>query len=213
MVGKSRTPTQAIDQLRRLKNLGRFFDSSHPMMRRAHVQSATAAAPQGRGSNVKVILIRHGDAEADIPEGLQDDARALTARARNQLPAHFQALAARIGTPDVIFMSPLVRAVQTATLFAQALAYAGPLKAHRHLYPDGPVGAIEAVLYDQRGKTVVLVGHQPTIGVAAAHFLGMAGFAKAVVPGTAIGIERPDQNPTVGRLLFYAAPGQPVSEG
>lgn len=162
---------------------------------------------------MKVILIRHGDAEADIPEGLQDDARALTARARSVLPGHFQALASRIGTPDVIFMSPLVRAVQTATLFAHALSYDGPLKTHRHLYPDGPVGAVEAVLHDLRGKTVVLVGHQPTMGVAAAHFLGMAGFAKSVMPGTAIGIERPDENPSVGRLLFYAAPGQPISDG
>ena len=162
---------------------------------------------------MKVILIRHGDAEADIPDGLQDDARALTARARHALPAHFKALAPHIGTADVIFMSPLVRAVQTATILAQALGYEGPLKAHRHLYPDGPVGAVEALLTELRGKTVVLVGHQPTMGVASAHFLGMAAFPKSVVPGTAIGIERPEADLTNGKLLFYAAPGQPISEG
>jgi len=162
---------------------------------------------------VKVILIRHGDAEADIPEGLQDDARALTSRARLTLPAHFAALASRIGTPSVIFMSPLVRAVQTATLLGNALGYEGPLKTHRHLYPDGPVGAVEALLTELLGKTVVLVGHQPTMGVAAAHFLGMAGFPKSVVPGTVIGIERPDADLTAGKLLFFASPGQPITDG
>jgi phosphohistidine phosphatase len=160
---------------------------------------------------VKVILIRHADAEADIPEGLEDDARSLTARARGLLPGHFAALVEAIGPVDIIFMSPLVRAVQTATLLGQALKWEGPLKTHRHLYPDSPVGGIEAILEGFKGKTVVLVGHQPTIGVAAAHFLGMASFPRPVVPGTAIGVERPDANPTVGRLLFYAAPGQPIS--
>lgn len=160
---------------------------------------------------MKVILIRHGDAEADIPDGLEDDARALTARARQQLPQHFGALAEHLGPIDVIFTSPLVRAVQTSTLLAHALRWEGALRAHRHLFPDSPVGAVEAIVQDLKGKTVVLVGHQPTMGVAAAHFLGMASFPRQVVPGTAIGIERPDQNPSVGRFLFYAPPGQPIS--
>jgi phosphohistidine phosphatase len=161
---------------------------------------------------VRVILVRHGDADAEIPEGLEDDARALTARARGLLPGHFSGLAAHIGTPKLILMSPLVRAVQTATLLAQALGFEGPLKAHRGLYPDGPVGAIEALLGDYRNETVVLVGHQPSMGSAAAHFLGLSSFPRPVHPGTVIGIERPEGNLTAGRLLFYAAPGQPVAE-
>ena len=67
---------------------------------------------------MKIILVRHGDADADIPEGLEDDARALTTRSRLALPAHFAALGERIGVPTIIYMSPLVRAVQTATLLA-----------------------------------------------------------------------------------------------
>jgi len=160
---------------------------------------------------VKVILVRHGDADAEIPEGLEDEARALTSRARQLLPGHFGGLTAHIGTPKVILMSPLVRAVQTATLLAQALAYEGPLKTHRGLFPDGPVGAIEALLQDFLGETVVLVGHQPSMGSAAAHFLGLPSFPKPVNPGTVIGIERPEDNLPAGKLLFYGAPGQPVA--
>ncbi len=162
---------------------------------------------------MKVFLIRHGDADADIPEGLEDEARALTSRARLALPGHFGALVARIGIPNVLLMSPLVRAVQTATLLSQALRYEGPMRANRTLFPDGPVGAIEGLLAERLGETVVLVGHQPSMGSIAAHFLGLPSFPKPVQPGTVIGIERPDDNLAAGKLLFYAAPGQPIFEG
>ncbi|MBL9039100.1 MAG: histidine phosphatase family protein [Archangium sp.] len=159
---------------------------------------------------MKVFLIRHGDAEADAPEGLDDDSRALTARARHALPGHFAALASHFGAIDLIFTSPLVRAVQTSTLLSHALSYEGPLRAQKNLFPDGPVGAIEALLAQHAGKTVVLVGHQPSMGATAAHFLGYAAFPKPVAPGTVIGIERPDDAPTPAKLLCYAAPGQPI---
>ncbi|MDP1823831.1 MAG: histidine phosphatase [Archangium sp.] len=162
---------------------------------------------------MRVFLVRHGDADADIPEGLEDEARALTSRARLALPGHFAPLAARIGMPNLLFMSPLVRAVQTATLLAQALQYEGPMRANRTLFPDGPVGAIEGLLADRLGETIVLVGHQPSMGSTAAHFLGLGSFPKPVQPGTVIGIERPDDNLAAGKLIFYAAPGQPIFEG
>lgn len=162
---------------------------------------------------MKVILVRHGDADAEIPMGLDDDARALTVRARLALPAHFAALAPHIGPVKVMFCSPLVRAAQTATILAQALGFEGQLKTNRTLFPDGPVGAIEALLEDHLGETVILVGHQPSMGATAAHFLGMNGFPRQVVPGTAICIERPEQHLAAGRLLFYAVPGQPIVEG
>lgn len=160
---------------------------------------------------MKVILVRHGDAEADIPEGMEDDARVLTPRARLALPAHFAALAPHLGTPDVIFTSPLVRAVQTATLLAAALKYEGPLKTHRHLYPDSAVGAVEAIVSGHGEGTVVLVGHQPTLGATAAHLLGIPSFPRPVNPGTAIGLERLDGAEAPARLLFYGAPGHPVA--
>jgi phosphohistidine phosphatase len=72
---------------------------------------------------------------------------------------------------------------------------------------------VDAILQDHQGRSVVLVGHQPTMGVAAALLLGMASFPRPVVPGTVIGIEVFADNPAGGRLLFYAAPGQAVSVG
>lgn len=159
-------------------------------------------------------MIRHGDADAEVPEALDDDARSLTARARDALPGHFAALAGHFGRVDAIFTSPLVRAVQTATLLSNALKFGGPFRAHRSLLPDAPVGGLEALLDESPRKTLILVGHQPSIGAAAAYLLGRANLPKTVSPGTVIGIERDDlkPDPLTSKLLCFAQVGQPVLE-
>jgi phosphohistidine phosphatase len=156
-------------------------------------------------------LVRHGDADAEIPEGLGDEARALTAKARQGLLTHFSHLADRMENVNLLLTSPLVRAVQTAQLLSLSLKHEGLLRAHRSLLPDMPVGAIESVLSEHATENLILVGHQPSMGAMAAHLLGMQSFPKPVNPGTIIGLEKPDGEPAgPARFLFYAAPGQPV---
>ena len=70
----------------------------------------------------------------------------------------------------------------------------------------------------------MLVGHQPSIGAMAAHFLGLQSFPKQVNPGTVIGLEivenlakesaaLSDTPATMAaQLIFYAAPGHPLLE-
>lgn len=165
---------------------------------------------------MKVYLVRHGDADAEIPEGLGDEARALTAKARVALTQHLSQLAERIRPVDLVLTSPLVRAVQTAQILSFTLRHEGPLRVHRSLLPDMPVGALESVLREHQEQTLVLVGHQPSMGAMAAHLLGLQPFPKPVNPGTVIGLERLDgagePGTALARLILYAAPGQPVLE-
>ncbi len=162
---------------------------------------------------MRIFLVRHADADAEIPEGLGDDARALTARARPLALSHFTALAERMEKVDLILCSPLVRAVQTATILSLAIKHEGSLRANRSLLPDMPVGSLDAVLTEHAGENLVLVGHQPSMGAMASHLLGMQNFPKPVNPGTVIALERPDGEPGAqARLLFYAAPNQSVLE-
>lgn len=155
--------------------------------------------------------MRHGDADAEIPEGLGDEARALTAKGRQTVKAHFAALAERIGSVQLMVTSPLVRTVQTAQMLSVAISHEGPLRAHRSLLPDMPVGTIDSMLNDHAGSDLILVGHQPSIGAMAAHLLQQQPFPKPVNPGTVIGLERDELN-TPARLILYAAPGQPILE-
>ncbi|HZH17358.1 MAG TPA: histidine phosphatase family protein [Archangium sp.] len=164
---------------------------------------------------MRIFLVRHGEADAEAPEGLGDEARALTAKARASTVAHFASLAERIGPVSLILTSPLVRTVQTAQLLSTLLKHEGPLRAHRCLLPDMPVGAVAPVIDEHTGENIVLVGHQPSMGALATHLLGMQSFPKQVNPGTIIAIERPDSTepgatPAPAKLVFFAAPGQPV---
>ncbi|WP_426753860.1 SixA phosphatase family protein [Myxococcus sp. Y35] len=160
---------------------------------------------------MRLFLVRHGDADAEIPEGLGDEARALTAKARANTAQHFASLSARMGPVGRILTSPLVRTVQTAQILSIAAKHEGPLKVHRCLLPDMPVGAVEPVLNEYADENLVLVGHQPSMGALAAHLLGMQSFPKPVNPGTVIGLERTEGEASPPfKFLFYAAPGQQV---
>jgi len=161
---------------------------------------------------LRIFLVRHADADAEIPEGLGDEARTLNAKSRIAIHTHFLALAERIQGVNLILTSPLVRAVQTAQILSFAIKHEGSLKAHRSLLPDMPVGTIDPVLTSHTGENLVLVGHQPSMGAMASHLLGMQSFPKPVSPGTVIAIEKPEEENAPARLLFYAAPGQPVLE-
>lgn len=161
---------------------------------------------------MRIFVVRHGDADAEIPEGLGDEARALTTKARHSAFTHFAHLAERMEKVDLILTSPLVRAVQTAQILSLAQKVDGPLRAHRSLLPDMPVGAIETVLTDHAGENLVLVGHQPSMGAMAAHLLGLQTFPRQVNPGTVIGLDKPDGESGAARLLFFAAPTQAIIE-
>ncbi len=161
---------------------------------------------------VKVYLVRHADADADIPEGLDDGARALTAKAREKAYAHFAALKPHMEGVALILTSPLVRTVQTAQILALAQDLQVPLRADRSLLPDVPVGSLDSVLAAHPGQNLVLVGHNPSMPAMAAHLLSMQAFPRTVTPGTVIGLERTDEADRA-RLLFFAPPGQPISSG
>lgn len=163
---------------------------------------------------MRIFLVRHGEADAEAPEGLGDEARALTAKARASTAAHFASLAERIGSVSLVLASPLVRTVQTAQMLSTILKHEGTLRAHRCLLPDMPVGAVAPVIDEHSNENIVLVGHQPSMGALAAHLLGMQSFPKPVNPGTIIALERAEPTegatPAPAKLLFYAAPGQQV---
>ncbi len=165
---------------------------------------------------MKVFLVRHADADAEIPEGLGDEARTLTTKSRAAVRTHFTGLKDRLGSPALVLTSPLTRCAQTSTILTQAINYDGPLRSHRALLPDGPVGAIDALLRDHTEDTLILVGHQPSMGSITAHLLGLQTFPRPFAPGTVLGLDltapaTPD-GPFTATLLFYAPPGQPLLE-
>ncbi len=106
-----------------------------------------------------LILWRHADAE----DGFPDAARKLTAKGHRQA-AHVAAwLHQRLPSRFAIVASPAERAQQTAR------ALEAPFKTVDSLAPGATVAEIlEAADWPGRKGAVVVVGHQPDLGRAAA---------------------------------------------
>ena len=111
---------------------------------------------------MQLVIVRHAEAAPGSP----DELRALTAAGREQARALGRRLRATGLEPDAVLSSPLLRARETAA----ALGLAEP-EVDERLAP----GASPADIRDTalgRGDTVVVVGHQPDCGQAAAALTG-----------------------------------------
>ena len=160
---------------------------------------------------MKVYLVRHAQADSDVPEGLDDGARPLTGKGRRAAEKHFRSLLKHMHGVDLVLMSPLVRAVQTAQILALVQDLDVPLRVHGSLLPDMPTGSQESLLKEHKNEDLVLVGHNPSIPAIAAHLMQLSQFPRSVPPGSVIALEL-EKHHDPARLLFFAAPGEEVLE-
>jgi phosphohistidine phosphatase len=110
---------------------------------------------------LRLLLIRHADAEAGDP----DELRRLSSQGREQARMLGQRLAAEGVQPDAILTSPLLRARETGEALEDALACTSePSDA---LAPGATAAAVRSAV-EGRGETVIVVGHQPDCGQIAA---------------------------------------------
>ena len=111
---------------------------------------------------MRVLIVRHAEAAPGKP----DELRPLTAAGRDQARGLGRQLRKEGIAADAVVTSPLLRARETAS----ALGLGEPVVDER-LAP----GATAADVRDAcsgRGDTVVVVGHQPDMGRAAAELSG-----------------------------------------
>ena len=109
-----------------------------------------------------LILWRHADAE----DGADDLARELTAKGRKQAARVAEWLQQRLPDGYALVASPAARAQQTAQALGRRI------RTERNLAPGASVAALlKAAGWPDNGGTVVLVGHQPDLGRAAAHLV------------------------------------------
>lgn len=124
-------------------------------------------------ADVELYIIRHGLA-AERGDAYPDDGkRPLTHKGILRLKKEARALA-RLGvTFDQIVTSPLVRARQTADVFAEALSPHPPVAQSDALSTSGTaVAVIEDLGRFARRARIALVGHEPNLGELTARLLG-----------------------------------------
>lgn len=115
-----------------------------------------------------LILWRHADAENGVP----DEARRLTAKGRKQAQKMAAWLAARLPAGCRVIVSPAVRTRETAAAFIE-----NPVIEKAVSTAATPQGVLKAAGWPDGAGTVIVVGHQPTLGAAAA--LALTGEAAA----------------------------------
>jgi phosphohistidine phosphatase len=107
---------------------------------------------------MRLVIVRHAEAAAGHP----DELRALTPEGREQARRLGERLRGEGIAPDAVVCSPLLRARETAA----ALGLGEP-EVDERLSPGATPDDVRAAA-DGHGATVVVVGHQPDCGRAAA---------------------------------------------
>ena len=124
-----------------------------------------------------LILWRHAEA-LEMREAQDDLDRALTPKGERQALRMAEWLNRHLPASTRVLVSPARRAQQTATRLERRL------KTLPALAPDGSVEALlHAARWPDSREPVLVVGHQPTLGLAAASLLAGQPLAWAVRKG------------------------------
>src|SRR5215469_14932199 len=117
-------------------------------------------------------FVRHGiAADAEQFEGSDFD-RPLTGKGRKQMARVAKRLATMEIEADAIVTSPLLRAVQTAKIVADALGKKRVTEDER-LAGGFDARALSAILADHAGvESIALVGHEPNMSSVIEHVIG-----------------------------------------
>lgn len=110
------------------------------------------------------MLVRHSKASHDA---LTDLERPLTSRGRDMADALARDLQLVVGDADLLLVSPAARARQSAQPVQRRLRPADT-RVEPAIYHEGPYGILSLVTtLDDEVRTVVVVGHEPTVSVLA----------------------------------------------
>ena len=157
------------------------------------------------------VLFRHGIAvEREEWDGPDTD-RPLTERGVKRVSQVAAGLRWLEVQPTYIFSSPLVRALETADILLASMSIPSAIKRVDELLPDANPERLLAVFRDLPPESTVLcVGHEPHLGLAASMIL--AGKQSSAFPFKKAGacLIELSEPPKVGRgvLRWWMEPGQ-----
>jgi phosphohistidine phosphatase len=154
-----------------------------------------------------IYLVRHAIAHEHGDDWPDDAKRPLTHEGAAKMRRAVVGLRELDLKIDVVYTSPLVRAIETAELLVSGLKPTPELRPLPALVPGGAANKVaEAVTFERDARTVALVGHEPSLGELAAWLIG----ARVALPFRKGGVCRIDfsDQPSSrnGELIWFATP-------
>ncbi len=154
-----------------------------------------------------VFLVRHAIAAERGEEWPDDNKRPLTPEGSAKFRKAVCGLRELDLGIEIVYTSPLVRAIETAELLVSGLKPTPVLRPLPALAPGGqPAKIAEGLTFDRDSRTLALVGHEPGLG----EFVAWLVCARAPLPFRKGGVCRIDftDRPSArnGQLIWFATP-------
>lgn len=122
---------------------------------------------------MEIYLLRHAIAET-ARHGQSDAERALTEEGRDKLRRVLDRARGAGVKPSAILSSPYRRAMETAAVAKEALAFGGEIERSEALVPNAsPYDAWEEIRAHKSESSVLLASHEPLMSSLAAFLLGV----------------------------------------
>ena len=158
---------------------------------------------------MRICFLRHGPAVPAGTTGISESDRPLTSRGRKKTFRAVQGIKSLDLKIQEIYTSPLRRALETAEILAKVVKKAR-MKTINQLLPESSPNALAEFLKKSKAQVVAIVGHEPAMTHALAHFLGTdrAGSYELKKAGMAlVNVEKwaPRPNGTLELLLTPSA--------
>ena len=155
---------------------------------------------------MNLYLIRHSIAE-NISIDKKDFDRELTEEGKFVIKKTSEAWKNYIGNVDVVFTSPLKRAIQTAEIISANLQAIPNLIKDNNLGTGSRTADLIDILNSLEYKNVVVVGHQPDLSQHINNFCGTGSFNLAFPPASLAKIEFDNSiKYGRGRLIYFVPP-------
>jgi len=156
-----------------------------------------------------VYVMRHAEA-VEGSDTLQDEWRYLTEKGRSAAEKMSSSIAKIGPKPRLTITSPLTRAVQTAEIAAEKACRKNVVVASGLLLPGADISELVTHLKGCRdAKRVMLVGHEPQLGLLVATLLGREDEAISLKKGACVALALDSKNDDKpAGFLWYLAPGQ-----
>ena len=155
---------------------------------------------------MNLYLIRHSIAE-NISIDKKDFDRELTEEGKFVIKKTSEAWKNYIGNVDVVFTSPLKRAIQTAEIISANLQEIPNLIKDNNLGTGSRTADLIDILNSLEYKNVVVVGHQPDLSQHINNFCGTGSFNLAFPPASLAKIEFDNSiKYGRGRLIYFVPP-------